>query len=121
MTATSLSRSAPTAIAMLLLGVGGTACRTEAPPAVRVVEIHDMAFDPAVLEARPGDTLVWVNRDIFPHTVTAADSSWSSPPLRQGERWRLVATKGSTGAYGCRFHPTMEGRIGLTTRQRERP
>ncbi len=80
-----------------------------------VVEIHDMAFEPAVVGARPGDTLVWVNRDIFPHTVTAADSSWSSPPLGPGERWRLVAEAGSAGAYGCRFHPTMEGQITLTT------
>lgn len=80
-------------------------------PVTRLVVIHDMAFDPDTLEANPGDTVVWLNRDLFPHTVTAADSSWGSPPLAEGERWTRIVVAGGVPDYGCRFHPTMTGRV----------
>ncbi len=70
-----------------------------------------MAFHPAALRVRAGDTIVWVNRDFVPHTATAPDSAWTSPPLGQGERWSMVAPVAGAGTYICAFHPVMEARL----------
>jgi plastocyanin len=50
-----------------------------------------------------------VNRDAFPHTVTAADKSFDSSSMDAGKQWVLVATKAGHFDYLCRFHPTMKG------------
>lgn len=83
----------------------------EPAPVTRTVEIRDMEFHPAELRVRPGDTVVWVNHDYVPHTATGPDSAWTSPPLAQDERWRMVARPSGSGTYLCVFHPVMEGRL----------
>ena len=82
------------------------------PPRSHVIEIRDMAFHPTDLVVQAGDTLEWINHDFVPHTATAPDSSWTSPPLAQGERWRLVVPP-SASTYLCAFHPTMTARVTL--------
>lgn len=78
---------------------------------VHEVEITGMAFAPAALSVAPGDSIRWTNRDLVPHTATATDQSWTSPPLKKGESFTLEVTKGMTGTYKCRFHPSMKGTI----------
>lgn len=80
-------------------------------PDTHTVEIREMAFRPAELRVRAGDTIVWVNRDFVQHTATAPDSAWTSPPLARGERWRMVARGPGTSTYICAFHPAMEARL----------
>ena len=82
-----------------------------ADPRSHTVEMREMAFVPAELRVNPGDTIVWINRDIVPHTATAPDSAWSSPPLAEGERWRMVVGAAASGQYLCAFHPVMEARL----------
>lgn len=82
-----------------------------APPRTHTVEIREMAFHPPDLQVSPGDTIVWINRDFVPHTATARDSAWTSPPLARDERWRMVAGAPGTGTYICAFHPVMEARL----------
>jgi len=48
------------------------------------VTIQGLRFTPADVVAAPGDTVVWVNRDLVPHTVTAKDKSLASPSESQG-------------------------------------
>ena len=81
------------------------------PPRTHTVEIRDMAFHPADIRARPGDTIVWTNADFLPHTATDPDSAWTSPPLAQGESWRMVVGGSGAGTYICAFHPVMEARL----------
>lgn len=97
-----------------VLGARMTAGSRGAPPTTHIIEIREMAFDPNEVRARPGDTLIWVNRDLFPHTATEIDSAWTSPPIAPGESWRRVVDRGSPPDYLCAFHPTMEGRVTLT-------
>lgn len=75
------------------------------------VVIEEMRFVPARLTVAPGDTVTWINRDFVPHTATAADSSWDSGTLEQGDRWSLVVEDGGSIDYTCLFHPTMSGRL----------
>jgi len=85
---------------------------SEPVPHSHVVEIRRMAFHPAVLEVRRGDTVVWVNRDIVPHTATAARKpGWNTGPLRQGKSGRHVANRRGEESYACELHPTMLGKL----------
>ncbi|HSE96476.1 MAG TPA: cupredoxin family copper-binding protein, partial [Methylomirabilota bacterium] len=78
------------------------------------VEIRRVAFTPAHLVVAPGDTVVWVNRDLVPHTLTAEDGSWDSGMLEADQPWELRVTEGMTGHYVCRFHPAMRGHVEVT-------
>jgi len=71
-----------------------------------------MAFHPAALEVQPGDTVVWINRDIVPHTATASGKSgWDTGRLLQGQSGRYVPRKRGEESYACGLHPTMQGRL----------
>lgn len=100
------------AIAGIALGVmASLACgsKTHAPKE-HAVAIRAMQFEPAVVEAHVGDTVVWTNEDIVPHTATAA-GTFDSRQLSSKEQWRYTVTKAGEVPYTCTFHPTMHGTI----------
>ncbi len=76
-----------------------------------MVEIQNFAFQPALINAVPGDTVEWINRDIVPHAVTSLDSVWTSGSIGSGKRWRLVVRATGEYRYICEFHPTMDGML----------
>jgi plastocyanin len=81
-------------------------------PQRHVVEIRGMAFHPEVLKVRRGDTVVWINRDIVPHTATATrKSGWDTGTLLQGESGQYVASYGGEDPYFCKLHPVMLGKL----------
>jgi plastocyanin len=77
------------------------------------VVIDAMRFSPAVVEARPGDTIVWENRDMFVHNVTAVAAHVGSGDLAPGKTWRYVVRAGASFDYLCTLHPVMKGRINV--------
>lgn len=82
------------------------------PPGRHVVEIRGMAFHPAVLTVSRGDTVVWINRDIVPHTATAAGRpTWDTGQLQRGQDGRYVPDRGGEVLYVCTLHPTMQGKL----------
>ena len=78
-------------------------------PTIHHVEIRDLQFTPAELTVRPGDTIIWTNHDIVPHTATAGDDSWDSGELALGASYTHVVQEGAEGDYYCRYHPAMTG------------
>ncbi len=80
-------------------------------PSRYVVEIRGLQFQPAELRVMPGDTVVWINRDIVPHTATAIDGEWSSAGLERDESWQLVMGTNGISPYYCEYHPTMLGKL----------
>ena len=76
-----------------------------------VIEITGMKFIPENVDAMPGDTITWVNRDFVPHTATGKDGSWDTGTLAKDESKSLVVTEGMTAAYFCKFHPNMTATI----------
>lgn len=71
-----------------------------------------MAFEPAVLELQRGDTIVWINRDIVPHTATAERKPvWTTGQLAQGQSGRYVARRAGEFPYFCELHPVMKGKL----------
>ena len=92
-------------------GVGAGVFGGEAKPVTHTVTIDATSYQPARLVVHRGDTVVWVNKDVIPHTATAKSKAFDSKVLAAGASWRLtVMAKGATD-YGCLFHPTMTGRI----------
>ena len=90
---------------LLLLGLSRA-------PTTHTVEIRGMEFHPAVLTVAVGDTVVWINRDIVPHTSTASGrTKWDTGQLLQGQAGRYVASSRGTTRYACTFHPTMRGTV----------
>jgi plastocyanin len=82
-----------------------------AKSAVHTVTIENMEYSPAQLHVRRGERIVWVNKDLFPHTVTAVTHAFDSQSIAANGSWTYVARKPGEYAYGCTFHPTMKGVI----------
>jgi plastocyanin len=70
-----------------------------------------MKFVPERLEVAAGDRITWTNRDIVPHTVTAAAAGIESGELAQGRSWTYVARRKGEIPYICRLHPVMHGTL----------
>lgn len=81
-------------------------------PSTHTIEIRGMEFHPAVLTVAVGDTIVWINRDIVPHTATARGRTmWDTGQLLQGQTGRYIARGRGTARYACTLHPTMRGTL----------
>jgi plastocyanin len=79
--------------------------------AQHTITIEGVQYVPAEMTVRRGDTVVWVNKDPFPHTATADDKAFNSGSIDVNGSWKLVATKTGVHTYGCNFHPTMKGKL----------
>lgn len=94
----------------LLTAVPGDAAR--GAPAVHTVVIEGMRFIPETLEVRAGDTVVWRNRDPFPHTATAGSKGGpASPAIAAGASWRFKAAQRGRYPYLCTLHRTMRATL----------
>ena len=94
------------ALATLLLMASAAA----GPGKDHTVTIEGMQFNPQELIVHQGDRIVWVNKDLFPHTATAA-KVFDSGSIAANGSWSYVATKSGEYAYGCTFHPTMKAKL----------
>ena len=83
-----------------------------AAPAVHRIVIARMKFGPVPANLRVGDTIVWVNRDMFRHTATARDRSFNVdlPPASSA---KVVVRRAGTIPFYCIFHPGMTGRLSV--------
>lgn len=98
---------------VLVLGILFVVSGCDQKTAARVhrVEIKGMTYAPAEVTVAPGDTIVWVNRDIVPHTVTGDARQFDSGSLSPAAEWSLVARDRGRTSYTCTFHPIMKGAI----------
>jgi plastocyanin len=85
------------------------------------VVIDAMQFSPQVVEVKPGDTIVWENRDMFVHNVTGAAAGVGSGDLAPGKSWRYVVRAGTSFDYLCTLHPVMKGRVNVAGPPRKPP
>lgn len=80
---------------------------------VVTVRLSRFAFVPAIVEIRPGDTVVWINEDLAPHTATARDGSWDTGMLKTGASARITFSTPGASNYFCAFHPHMTGTVSV--------
>jgi plastocyanin len=77
-----------------------------------VVTIQQMNFSPTELLLNSGDTVTWINQDIFDHNVTAeGGDAWSSGTIARGASFTKVVDKSSD--YLCTLHPVMKGKLNV--------
>ena len=74
------------------------------------VLIRRSKFVPQRLEVAVGDTIVWQNEDIVPHTATA-NKFFDSGELDRGRSWTYVPKQKGSFRYLCAYHPTMKGEL----------
>lgn len=80
--------------------------------AAHTVTMDATSFTPADLSIKAGDTVIWVNRDMFPHTATdTGTNGFDSGTLAAGASWTRTFTSKADISYACLFHPTMKGRL----------
>ena len=75
------------------------------------VTIDKLEFSPKEFNVKVGDTVEWVNNDIFAHTATVR-GDWDVM-IGSKKSGSLVLTKAGDVEYYCRFHPNMKGRIAI--------
>lgn len=75
---------------------------------VHTVDIDAVQFSPATLEVKAGDTVIWKNKDPFPHNVTAENQSFRSGDIQSGQSWKFRAGKKGVFPYVCTLHPNMK-------------
>jgi plastocyanin len=97
------------ALALLCWSMGPAAA-ADAPKA-HTVAVDGTSFQPAALTVKVGDSVVWVNKDPFPHTVTSAAGGFDSHEIAPGKSWKYTATKKGEFPYVCMFHPTMKATL----------
>jgi plastocyanin len=95
-------------LAVLATSIGRAAAVVPSKPRTHTVIIEGTRFQPESLTVKAGDTIVWVNKDLFPHTATASNSTFNSDVIAAGASWKYTAKKTGEFAYACVFHPTMK-------------
>jgi plastocyanin len=94
------------AIALMIAGLSIVPAQAETIQ----VTIDKLEFAPAEVNAKIGDTIVWVNKDALAHTATATNNDWAVniAPRQSGS---VVLKKPGAVDYFCKFHPNMKGRV----------
>jgi plastocyanin len=92
----------------LFLPAGDVAGAANAAPRVHTVLIEGMRFQPEGLTVAPGDTVVWINRDMVPHTATSASGRFDSGELAPGKSWTYTVRAAGEFNYICTYHPLMK-------------
>jgi plastocyanin len=84
----------------------------QAAPRTVTVTIDKLKFGAVPGDLHAGDTIVWVNQDIFKHTATARDGTFNVdiPPGKSG---KTVLRKAGTIAFYCKYHPGMTGTVSV--------
>lgn len=99
--------------AVVLHGVGWAEifAHSKSASQTHTVLIKDFKYVPETLTVKAGDTVIWKNEDLVPHTATANGKSFDSKNIASKASWKYVANKPGTYPYLCTYHPTMKARL----------
>ncbi len=95
----------------MLVAAGGTAqaATTAGPKTYRITQ-HNLNFDPDVLRIKPGDTVIWTNKetdDTIHSVVQGNGSEINSPDIPPRTTFEVTFTEPFAWKIICRFHPDM--------------
>ena len=74
------------------------------------ITMENLEISPAEASAKVGDTIEWINKDVFAHTATAKNGDFdvNLPAKKSGT---LVLKKAGVVDYYCRYHPNMKATL----------
>ena len=99
-------------LALLIFAVPTGLQSAAAGPKEHTVIIKDFKFVPESLTVNVGDTIVWKNEDVAPHTATAKGKNpFDSGNLDSGKSWSYTVKKKGNYPYYCAYHLSMKGKI----------
>jgi plastocyanin len=92
---------------LLLVTLLSLAAAVPAHAATIQIVMENLVISPAEISVKAGDTIEWVNKDVFAHTATARNGDFdvTMPPKKTVTS---VVQKPGTVEYYCRFHPNMK-------------
>lgn len=91
--------------------LAGQTGKPKPKPATHTVTIEASAFGPKALTVKAGDTVVWINKDFFPHTATSKSGGFDSHDIAPEKSWKAVMKKKGDFPYICSIHPSMNGTL----------
>jgi plastocyanin len=71
------------------------------------ITMTDLVITPTEVAANVGDTIEWINKDVFAHTATARNGDFDVM-MPAKKTVTSVLKKAGTIEYYCRFHPNMK-------------
>src|SRR5690348_1617081 len=71
------------------------------------IQMRQQSFVPGKAVVEPGSTVMWMNADTIPHSVTADDGRFDSGPILPGQSFKWTANANGDVAYHCIYHPSM--------------
>jgi plastocyanin len=80
------------------------------------VIISGFQFTPESLQVNAGDTIIWINQDIVPHTATAVDNSWDTGTIVSQGQTEIVVSAAQSLSYYCFYHPGMKGTLVMNSK-----
>ena len=95
------------ALALLSCSRSPGAAAARPKPVTHTVTIEAVRFEPETLTINAGDSVVWVNKDPFPHTVKSG-AAFESQPIQASQSWTHMLEARGEFAYICTLHPTMK-------------
>lgn len=108
---TAAACSAAVVLPLIISKGSANASASDKLAVMHKVEIRKFKFIPDQLLVKAGDTIIWTNFDIAPHTATADDKSWDTEILKQGQSKSIVVSETMAIQYSCRFHPNMKAKL----------
>ncbi len=85
-----------------------------------MVEIKNLAFNPANITIAKGTSVTWKQSDSASHTVTSVLGKYEpthqvkvldSPLLSKGQTYSYTFNEPGTFEYFCMIHPSMKGKV----------
>ena len=95
---------------MIVLALAAMAVPAHA--ATLQIVMENLVISPAEVSAKAGDTIEWINKDVFAHTATARNGDFdvTIPP---NKTVTSTLKKAGTVEYYCRFHPNMKAVLNI--------
>ena len=74
------------------------------------ISMDNLVISPSKASAKVGDTIEWINKEVFAHTATARNGDFdvTMPPKKTTSS---ILKKAGTIDYYCRFHPNMKATL----------
>jgi plastocyanin len=104
-----LSRRLLLVVALLSLGAA-----VPAHAATIQIVMENLVISPAETSVRAGDTIEWINKDVFAHTARPRENGDFDVTIPPKKTVTSVVTKPGTVEYYCRFHPNMKAVLTVT-------
>lgn len=89
------------------------ASETRAPSENEVI-IESNTFKPADITIKVGETITWINKDSYNHTIEGINGEIDSGNMASGEEFSFTFNNEGTFDYICGIHTFMKGKVTVT-------